>query len=33
MYFLRWWVPSLVTSIWTRSGQRPAVESAPIRYG
>jgi hypothetical protein len=33
LYFLRWWVPSLVTSIWTRGTQRPTVESAPIRYG
>lgn len=33
LYFLRWWVPSVVTSIWTRGSQRPTVESAPIRYG
>jgi Domain of unknown function (DUF4395) len=32
LYFLRWWVPDLVTSIWTR-GSRPAVDSAPIRFG
>jgi hypothetical protein len=33
LYFLRWWVPSLVTSIWTRGASRTVVESAPIRYG
>jgi hypothetical protein len=33
LYFLRWWVPSLVTSIWTRGASRPIVDSAPIRYG
>ena len=31
LYFLRWWVPDLVTSIWTR-GPRPAVERAPISF-
>jgi hypothetical protein len=33
LYFLRWWVPSVVTRIWTRGAsptQRLAVE--PIRY-
>ncbi len=33
LYFLRWWVPDLVTRIWTRgasSANRMAVE--PIRY-
>jgi hypothetical protein len=33
LYFLRWWVPDLVTRIWTRGGSsanRLAVE--PIRY-
>jgi hypothetical protein len=33
MYFLRWWVPDMVTRIWTRgasSANRLAVE--PIRY-
>jgi ABC-type amino acid transport system permease subunit len=33
MYFLRWWVPSVVTSIWTRGASRPIVESGPIQYG
>jgi hypothetical protein len=33
LYFLRWWVPSLVTSIWTRGTSRTVVDSAPIRYG
>jgi hypothetical protein len=33
LYFLRWWVPSLVTSIWTRGASRNLVDSAPIRYG
>ena len=33
LYFLRWWVPSLVTSIWTRGASRPSVDSAPIHYG
>jgi hypothetical protein len=33
LYFLRWWVPSVVTSIWTRGASRPIVDSAPIRYG
>ncbi len=33
LYFLRWWVPSLVTSIWTRGASRTVVDSAPIRYG
>jgi hypothetical protein len=34
LYFLRWWVPELVTRIWTRRG--PAVPvlggTEPIRY-
>ena len=33
LYFLRWWVPSVVTSIWTRGASRPVVDSAPIRFG
>jgi Domain of unknown function (DUF4395) len=33
LYFLRWWVPSLVTSIWTRGARRPAIEAQPIQYG
>ena len=33
LYFLRWWVPSLVTSIWTRGARRPAIEGGQIRFG
>ena len=33
LYFLRWWVPSLVTSIWTRGTRPVAIEAVPIRYG
>ncbi len=33
LYFLRWAVPGLVTSIWTRGASRPVVDSAPIRFG
>jgi hypothetical protein len=33
LYFLRWWVPSVVTSIWARGASRPVVDSARIRYG
>jgi hypothetical protein len=33
LYFLRWWVPSVVTSIWTRGASQTVVDSAPIRYG
>jgi hypothetical protein len=33
LYFLRWWVPGLVTSIWSRGVSRPVVDSAPIRFG
>jgi hypothetical protein len=33
LYFLRWWVPSVVTSIWTRGSRSPSIEGAPIRYG
>ena len=33
LYFLRWWVPSLVTSIWTRGTRRQAIEAQAIRYG
>jgi hypothetical protein len=32
LYFLRWWVPSLVTSIWTRGARPAAVERVPISY-
>lgn len=34
LYFLRWWVPSLVTSIWVRSGGAAprAIERVPISY-
>jgi len=33
LYFLRWWVPTVFTSIWTRGSSQPVVNSAPIRYG
>ena len=33
LYFLRWWVPSLVTSIWTRGAIKPSLQGSPIRYG
>ncbi|HEV8545049.1 MAG TPA: DUF4395 domain-containing protein [Candidatus Limnocylindrales bacterium] len=33
LYFLRWWVPSVVTSIWTRAARRPQVERTPLNYG
>jgi len=33
LYFLRWWVPSVVTSIWTRGARTNALEGSPIRYG
>ena len=33
MYFLRWWIPDVVTSIWTRGARRQVIESQPIRYG
>jgi len=33
LYFLRWWVPSVVTSIWTRGVRTNALEGSPIRYG
>ena len=33
LYFLRWWVPSVVTSIWTRSSSRRSIETSPIQYG
>jgi len=33
LYFVRWWVPSLVTRLWTRAGPRPgAFEGVSIRY-
>lgn len=34
LYFLRWWVPDLVTRIWTRGSGRlsPAFQQEPIRY-
>jgi uncharacterized protein DUF4395 len=35
LYFLRWWVPDLVTRIWTRGRSRDAganLASEPIRY-
>jgi Domain of unknown function (DUF4395) len=33
LYFLRWWVPSVVTSIWTRGSRRPQLETTPLNYG
>jgi hypothetical protein len=33
LYFLRWWVPNLVTSIWTRGAHRQVIEAQPIRFG
>ena len=33
LYFLRWWVPNLVTAIWTRGAHRQVIEAQPIRYG
>jgi len=33
LYFLRWWVPSVVTSIWTRGARGTAIEGSPIRFG
>jgi hypothetical protein len=34
LYFLRWWVPDLVTRIWTRNGpaSRPGSATAQITY-
>ena len=33
LYFLRWWVPDLVTRIWTRGRPRPErLATEPIRY-
>ena len=34
LYFLRWWVPDLVTRIWARGSGRlsPALQGEPIRY-
>jgi hypothetical protein len=34
LYFLRWWIPDVVTSIWTRGARRQVlIETQPIRYG
>jgi len=33
LYFLRWWVPSVVTSIWTRGSNPARIEGSPLRYG
>ena len=33
MYFLRWWIPDVVTSIWTRGARRQVIQPQPIRYG
>lgn len=33
LYFLRWWVPSVVTSLWTRgAAPEPAIERVTISY-
>ena len=32
LYFLRWWVPAVVTSLWSRDVREPAIESVAIRY-
>jgi hypothetical protein len=32
LYFLRWWVPDLVTRIWTRGAARVSPAQEPIRY-
>jgi len=32
LYFLRWWVPAVVTSLWSRDAREPAIESVAIRY-
>ena len=35
LYFLRWWVPDLLTRIWTRGRARTAATpfaAEPIRY-
>ena len=29
LYFLRWWVPDVVTRVWTRGRPRPAAFAAP----
>jgi Domain of unknown function (DUF4395) len=33
LYFLRWWIPDVITSIWTRGARRQVIEAQPIRYG
>jgi hypothetical protein len=33
LYFLRWWIPDVVTSIWTGGARRQVIETEPIRYG
>jgi hypothetical protein len=33
LYFLRWWIPDVVTSIWTGGARRQVIETPPIRYG
>ena len=33
MYFLRWWIPDVVTTIWTNGARRQVIETQPIRYG
>ena len=31
LYFLRWWVPSVVTSLWRRQASA-TIERTPLRY-
>jgi hypothetical protein len=33
LYFLRWWIPDVVTSAWTRGARRQVIQTQPIRYG
>jgi Domain of unknown function (DUF4395) len=32
LYFLRWWVPELVTRVWTRGAGQPALPKTTISY-
>lgn len=32
LYFLRWWVPSLFTRIWTAGRPSPVAAGGPVRY-
>jgi hypothetical protein len=33
LYFLRWWIPDVVTSIWTKGARRQVIVTQPIQYG